>query len=428
LPGLPAGLDARPITTRLTLFGRYTWLNDPDAVGRVLVDNVANYRRADVERRIFAALFGEGLLGTEGETWRAHRKIMAPAFDPRSVAALVPAMASEAEAFAARWAALGPGASVDVSDDMTRLTLRIIARTMFAVDGERFAGLVSRAVDDARAALRPNVLDLLPGLSTLRLRALERRMRAVFAEVDAALGQLIDEREAAAAGPATNDLLSRLIAAKDGDTGRRMTAQEVRDQVVTIFIAGHETTAAAMTWIWFLLAQHPAEAATLRAELAQVLAGRAPGPDDIARLPYTRAVVDEALRLYPPAPGLAAREATAADQLGDVRIPARRIVLVLPWLLHRNPAVWPDPERFDPGRFLGPAAGRRRGAYFPFGAGPRVCIGFQLALTELVTVLATLAQRFAPTLASDTPVELERTVTLRPKGGLPMRLEPAPDR
>jgi cytochrome P450 len=243
-------------------------------------------------------------------------------------------------------------------------------------------------------------------------------MAGVFAELDAVVARLIAEREAQ---PGGSDLLSRLIAARDAETGIGMSAKEVRDQVVTIFVAGHETTAAAMAWIWYLLSQHPAEEALLHAELDTVLAGRAPSHEDLPRLPYTRMVIDEAMRLYPPAPGTSTRMALEADEICGVKIPKGAFVCVVPWITHRHKSLWDRPERFEPERFSKAASeGRPRFAYIPFGAGPRVCIGASLATTEMVLVLASLAQRYRLTLAPGHQVEIHHQITMRPKGGLPM--------
>jgi cytochrome P450 len=420
--GIPRAAYRKPIHRVLTPLGLAFWLNDPAAIKQVLVDNVANYPKTALERRFFAAVFGDGLLSTDGETWRAHRRIMAPSFDPRSVAAYAPTMAAASERFGARWDALPPGAEVDMAAEMTALTLEIIAQTMFSTSSARLAGLINETVQNAVAATNFSVLDVAPIIGGARLKARDARMRAIFAELDSALDRLIDEREMNAEG-APADLLSRLLAAKDAETGARMSAREVRDQVVTIFLAGHETTAATMTWVWYLLARNPAEAARLHAELDSVLAGRTPTAEDVQRLPYTRMVIEEAMRLYPAAPGVSDRQAQAADTLGGVRVPKGALVFINSWVLHRNPIWWPDPERFDPGRFLPEhAKDRPRHAYMPFGAGPRVCIGAALAMTEAMLILAVLAQRFRPTLVSDAPVRLQQRVTLRPRGGLPMRL------
>jgi cytochrome P450 len=420
--GIPAQAYERPFHRQRTPIGRFVWLNDPAGIKHVLVDNVANYPKTEIERRFLVAVFGDGLLTSNGETWRAHRKIMAPSFDPRSVASYAPIMAREAQAFRAHWDTAPEGSIVDIAKDMTGLTLKIIAQTMFSSDSEELAALIDDAVRRAQAALDVSLLDLAPFVSLLRSRSRERTMRRIFSGLDAALGRLIGEREANLDG-APADLLTRLIAAKDADTGARMTAREVRDQVVTIFLAGHETTAAAMTWVWYLLSQHPAQDARLHAELDQVLVGRAPGPEDVARLPYTRMVIEEAMRLYPPAPGVSNRQAMADDVVEGQAVRAGEIMLISSWLTHRNPKFWPDPERFDPERFSPErSAGRPRYAYLPFGAGPRVCIGAALSMTETMLILATLAQRYRLALAPGETVQLQQIVTLRPRGGLKMVL------
>jgi cytochrome P450 len=283
---------------------------------------------------------------------------------------------------------------------------------------------VDEAVSGARAALNFNLLDLLPVTGPARFARLERTMRRIFAPLDAALEALIAERERNLEG-APDDLLTRLIAAKDSEGGARMSAAEVRDQMVTIFLAGHETTATAMAWVWYLLSQHPAAEAKLHAELERVLAGRAPTADDVAALAYTRMVIEEAMRLYPPAPGFSDRVALAADTLCGEPVAPGEIMLVNTWMLHRNPKYWDHPERFEPERFCAErSAGRPRFAYLPFGAGPRICIGMSLALTEAVLILAALAQRHRLRLPPGRPVELQQQVTLRPRGGLKMVLQP----
>ena len=219
------------------------------------------------------------------------------------------------------------------------------------------------------------------------------------------------------------DLLARLIAARDTETGGGMTAQEVRDQVVTIFMAGHETTAQALAWTWYLLSQHPAAEAKLHEELAGVLGGRTPRNEDLVNLPYTRMVLEEAMRLYPPAHTLG-REPIAADEVLGHRIPARSTVLVVPWMLHRKPSLWERPDRFEPERFSAEqTAARPRFAYLPFGAGPRICIGAAFAMAEGTLILATIAQRYRLHLKPGHPVEPQGLITIRPRYGLPMILE-----
>ncbi|HYD45824.1 MAG TPA: cytochrome P450, partial [Phenylobacterium sp.] len=396
---------------------------DPAGVKRVLVDNVANYPKTTLERRFFSVLFGDGLLSTDGEQWRGHRRIMAPAFDPRSVAGYGPAMAATADAFLARWDALPDGASLDISEEMTLLTLQIICRTMFFADGDdELVALVARTMKDGVLEMRGGLLDLIPVLSDWRFARREREATAAFAPLDAAIARMIAEREAdPKASP--DDLLSRLIAARDAETGARMTAREVRDQLITIFIAGHETTASAMTWIWYVLSQHPAWDAALAADLDRVLGGRAPTQEDLPALGLARRIAEETMRLYPPAPGLSTRVALADDEICGVKVKKGTQIVVMPWVTQRHRAHWDHPERFDPDRFLPErSTGRPRLAYMPFGAGPRICIGMLMAVNEIVLILAALARRYRAELEPGHPVVLRQQVTLRPRHGMRMRL------
>ena len=219
------------------------------------------------------------------------------------------------------------------------------------------------------------------------------------------------------------DLLDRLVAARDTETGGGMTAKEVRDQVVTIFMAGHETTAQALAWTWYLLSLHPQAEAKLHAELSTVLAGRTPRYDDLASLRYTRMVIEESMRLYPPAHTMA-REPIAADHILGHRIPVGALVLIVPWLLHRKPSLWEQPHCFDPERFSSERVfARPRFAYIPFGAGQRICIGAAFAMTEAMLILAMIAQRYRLRLKRGHPVEPQGLITLRPRYGLRMTLQ-----
>jgi cytochrome P450 len=418
MPQIIQAAYERPVVRHPSAIGPFYVVSGPEGVKRVLLDNVANYPKTAMERKFFSVIFGDGLISSEGDTWRTHRRTMAPAFAPPSVASYAPAMVEEALAFRDRWDQAPPDTPVDVARDMTRLTLQIIARTMFSTDGSALATVMEDAIGDGMATLQMGIADFIPGLSTLRMRAREKRVALVFAGLDAAVARLIAEREAKSGG---DDLLARLIAARDSETGAAMTAREVRDQMVTIFVAGHETTAVAMAWIWYLISQHPAEEARLHAELDTVLAGRAPTLEDLPNLPYTRMVAEEAMRLYPPAPGTSTRVALAADEICGMKIPKGAYITVIPWVTHRHHALWDRPDRFEPERFARAAqAERPRFAYLPFGGGPRVCIGAGLALTEILLVLAVLAQRYRLALAPGHQVELKHQITLRPLGGLPM--------
>ncbi|HEY3797941.1 MAG TPA: cytochrome P450 [Caulobacteraceae bacterium] len=420
--GIPRAAYEDLVWRQRSLFMNAWLINDPEGLRRVLIDNVANYPKTPLENRFFRALFGDGLLSIEGETWRTHRRIMAPSFDPRSVASYAPAMAATAAEFADTWAQRPDGAEADVSRDMTTLTLQIICRTMFASDADDMTGLTGIALaDSAEAAFGFNLLDVLPIIGPMRLKQREKLMGQIFAPLDGALNRLVAARRA---DPGKKDLLGRMVDALDDETGKGLSTKEVRDEVLTIFLAGHETTASAMTFLWYLLSQHPAWEARLHAELASVLGGRNPTEADLPKLTLTRRIVEESMRLYPPAPGLSARVALAADEIGGVKIPKGAMILVSSWILHRHRKLWDDPETFDPDRFLPErSAGRPRFAYLPFGGGPRVCIGQMLAMTEATLILATLAQRFRLRLKPGHKVGIQQAITIRPRGGLPMLVE-----
>ncbi len=410
------------ILERRLFWRRTVFVNDPGAIKHVLLDNAANYHKTELTRRLLEPGLGRGLITSEGETWRRHRRIMAPAFDHRSIVGYSPIMAEIALQIVDDWDARPAGAEIDVAVAMMHATLHIIARTMFSSDSDDIVDVVERGVERYQAEVRPRLADLLE--LPLWLSRLGRRPRPelIFSEFDEAIDRLLASRERASTAQ-PNDLLTRLIAARDEETGGGMTAKEVRDQVVTTFMAGHETTALALTWTWYLLSQHPAAEAKLHAELAEVLGGRVPAHEDLPQLRYTRMVIEEAMRLYPPAHTLS-RTAVGSDVVLGKRIPRGASVLIVPWLLHRNPKLWSDPERFDPERFAPErAAQRHRFAYLPFGAGPRICIGAAFAMAEAMLVLATLAQRYRLRLAPDFPVEPQGLITLRPRHGMRMILE-----
>ncbi len=406
------------------LFGRHLFvINDPAAIKQVLLDNVGNYEKTEITRRVLEPGLGKGLITLEGETWRRHRRTMAPAFDHRSIASFTPLMTGAAEELLTHWSQLGAAASTDVAEDMMEVTLKIISRTMFSSDSDDIMTIMGGAAGRYQAEIRPNILDLL-GLP-LWIAALGRQKAAnrVFSEFDTLIDRLIEAR---ARDPANGpkDLLARLIAARDEQTGGGMSAQEVRDHVITIFMAGHETTAMAMTWVWFLLSQHPVEEAKLHAELDTVLGGRAPTQEDLAKLTYTRMVIEETMRIYPTVPAME-REALADDTLVGRHIPKGSTVMIVPWVLHRHLKLWPNPGRFDPERFSQEqSAARQRFTYLPFGGGRRICIGAAFSIAEATVLLATLAQRFRLRLVPGHPVEPQGLITLRARHGMKMLLAP----
>jgi cytochrome P450 len=396
-------------------------VNDPAAVKHVLLDNVANYEKNEIQRRILEPGLGKGILTSEGETWKVQRRTMTPAFDQRSVAAYTAVMTGAAEELMRKWDSVGDATTVDVSIAMTEVTLQVISRTMFSSDSDGMAAIMERSFGEYQAQMRPNLLDFigmpawLAGLG--RMNVAKRTLR----EFNAVIDRLIATR---ARNPESSpkDLLGRLIAARDEQTGARMTAQEVRDNIITIFMAGHETTAMTMTWTWFLLSQHPAVEAKLHAELDAVLKGRPPTYEDLPRLPYSRMIIEESMRMYPPAHTMV-RVALAEDTLCGRQIPKGAIIIISPWLLHRHTKQWQDPGRFIPERFdTEHAAHRPRFSYLPFGGGRRICIGAAFALAEATILLATIASRYRLTLAPGHRVEPQALITLKARHGMKMQV------
>jgi cytochrome P450 len=412
----------QPVYATKSMMGRMLFVHDPEAVRRVMLDNVANYPKEGLADEIFTSMFGEGLLSAGPEKWRQHRRIMAPAFAPAAVKAYAPAMSDAARAFADRWAQL-PEPVVDMAEEMKAVTLRIICETMFSSDAPELVALADKALGFNREALNFGMLDILPVIGPMRMKAKQQRLHDHYAGMDGAIYRMIEQRRSNIQD-APNDLLTRLIAAKDPEGGPGLTDQEIRDELITIFEAGHETTAVALTFTWYLLAHHPEVETNLHAELDRVLGGRTATEADLEALTYTRQVIEEALRLYPPAPAVTGRRAVAADELGGEKVGAGDRILISTWVLHRHRKLWDDPETFDPERFSPERSeGRHRFAYMPFGGGPRICIGMGMALQEAVLILATLAQRFRPRMVEPQDVKITARITIAPEGGLKMRLE-----
>ena len=405
------------ISERRMLWRHVVVANAPDHVRHVMLDNADNYIRSALSRRLLEPGLGQGLLTTHGATWRRQRRTMAPAFAAKRIAAFAPAMVDAAERLAEDWSLVPPTATIDVAEAMSGLTLAIISEAMFSVRVDPEIALIGQAVSAYQAAIRPSVADLL-GFPEWIPRPAVRRARKIFGESDRVIRRLIEERRRDG-GP--DDLLTMLLAVQEGEAPA--SAKEVRDQVATIFTAGHETTANTLAWTFYLLSQHPADLVRLEDELDRVAGGRAITAEDVVALPFTRMVIEESMRLYPPAHTMS-RQALGPDRLGDVELKKGSSVLIVPWLLHRHRKLWDRPDEFRPERFLpDQVAARPRFAYIPFGAGPHLCIGAAFAMTEAILCLATLAKRFRLTLVPGTNVEPVGQITLRPRNGLPMRIE-----
>ncbi|MDQ3866783.1 MAG: cytochrome P450 [Actinomycetota bacterium] len=387
-------------------------LKDPEHIKRVLVNDHRDFmkgRALQVARRVL----GNGLLTSEGEFHDRQRRLLRPLFLPERVASYGPRMVEAAKRTSARWR---EGETVDVQREMARLTLAVIGDTIFAADLAAEADELADALTVSLDALNLFMLPYLGALERLPLPSM-RRFRRAQARLDRTVARLIDERRRA--GEKGDDLPSLLLAAAGRNAWRE---REMRDEAITILLAGHETTATALAWTWHLLACHSEAEAMLHRELDRELAGRPPTVRDLPRLTYADLVVKEALRLYPPA-WLIGRRALVDYRLDDYEIDAGSILIVSPYVTHHDPRFYPHPFRFDPARWTPEERKRRpRYSYFPFGAGPRVCIGETFAWTETLLVLATLAQGWRMRSLPGYEPRLEPRVTLRPRGGMPMTL------
>lgn len=394
-------------------------ITNPTDIRRVLQDNARNYHKSPLYQKLRTSI-GNGLLTSEDDFWLRQRRIAQPAFHRQRVAALAGVMARTARETADEWQAIADaGRPVDIADEMMRFTRTVVVRALLGGDLGPFAD----TIDEAWAVINEHVgasfwsLGIAERFQRRQARRFEAARQVLRSAVDYVIAQRRHHPSEAV------DLLSMLMAARDEDTGEGMSDEQLRVEVTTFLLAGQETTALALTWTWCLLSQHPAARQRLEEELDTVLAGRPPDYDDLARLPYVRMVIDEALRLYPPAWGFS-RQALSDDTLGGFPLPRGWLAFVVPYVLHRLPALWKDPEAFAPERFAAEhSAERPKFAYLPFGAGPRQCIGNQFALIEAHISLATLAQRYRLALVPGHRVEAWPLITLRPRGGMPMSIE-----
>ncbi len=387
--------------------------NSPAAARHVLVDNARGYTKETVQYGALSLVTGAGLLTADGPTWRTHRRLAQPAFHHGRLDGVAAASLGAARRLRAAFDAAGPDVPVDVDEQALRATLGVVGHVLVAQDLEDVGQRVVDAVDEALRAVVRRAQSPVPARVPTPGR---RRMRRAVAHLDAVAADVVARRRARGVGDDDADLLGLLLRAD-------LTDAEVRDELVTAVIAGHETVASNLTWTLHLLAGRPDVQAWLHAELDAVLDGREPAWDDLRALVRTRAVVEEALRLYPPA-WVITRRATADDVVDGLAVPAGPLGLLSPWLLHRRADSWPDPLDFRPERFLD-AGGPARGDYVPFGAGPRLCIGRDFALVEATVVLAALLRdrTVARPPGAPEPV-VDALVTLRPRGGLPLLLTP----
>jgi cytochrome P450 len=388
----------------------------PEYIESVLVTQSNNFVKSK-DYRAMRRVLGNGLLLSEGEFWRRQRKLIQPAFHQGRISAYAQIMIDYTKRMLATWS---DGQALDIHEAMMRLTLGIVAKTLFDAD-------VSHEAEDVDAALavlmgkflrQAGMALLLPTWAPLPTSQLLKR---AVGRLDKVIYGIIEQRRAS--GQMSGDLLSAFLQAQD-EEGVGMTDRQLHDEIMTLFLAGHETTANVLSWTWLLLGQNPETEKRLFDELAHVLGGRGPTPADLPRLVYTDMVLRESMRLYPPV-WVIGRRAIAPFRLGEYEIPANTNMLISQYLMHRDAKYFPEPEKFDPNRWgtNDPrAASLPRFAYFPFGGGPRVCIGAAFGMMEAVLLLATIAQKFQIQIAPGAKVSMQPSVTLRPRNGIPVTL------
>jgi cytochrome P450 len=390
--------------------------NHPDYIRDVLVTQNANFAKGRALEKA-KRILGEGLLTSEAETHHRQRRLVLPAFHRQRIASYGAVMVEHASRTADHW---HDGMTVDICQEMTRLTLGIVAKTLFDADVGDEADEIGEAMTVMLEMFNLLMYPFAELLEKLPLPIVRRYEKMRF-RLDSTIYRIINERRKA--GIDRQDLLSMLLLAQDEDTGGKMTDLQVRDEAMTLFLAGHETTANALSWTFYLLSRNPIAEAHLHAEVDEVLGSRAPTFEDVAKLHYTEMVVSESMRLFPPAWGIGRR--SLVDQtIGPYRVPAGSIILLSPFVTQRDSRFFADPEQFKPERWTAEwKASLHPFAYFPFGGGSRRCIGEGFAWAEAILVLATLCKRWRVRMDQSEPVEPHALFTLRPRNGIRVRLE-----
>jgi cytochrome P450 len=411
-------LAAGPPGRRVALY----LVSHPDGVQQVLADNAHTYTKDTPFYREIAAYLGDGILTSDGPRWRQQRRTLAPLFTHRHIDRQVAAMVDEAQHLVARWSTDGPARRVDLHAEFTHYTLRVLGRTLFGADIDEAFPVIRETFpilgEHVRRRAR-NPLRLPRRWPTAAQRRAAEARRLLYQAVDA----IIDRRRRQPGEDA--DLISQLLGARDPQNGAALSRQDLRDQVLIFLLAGHETTSTALTFTCHLLGQHLDTQQRVHDEVDKIIGSRPPTADDLPRLAYTAMVIKEAMRLYPPAPTLG-RLAQSADQIAGYHIPPGSVVLISPWVTHRRPDMWPDPDRFDPDRFQPTAAAtRHRYSYIPFAGGPRGCIGSHFAITEAVAAAAIILNAYTLRTAPDR-ITLTTGITLRPASPVPCELVARP--
>lgn len=391
----------------------------PEMVGQILYSHGRVYKKAESVHKPLSLLLGHGILISEGETWQRQRRLMQPAFHRQSLSSLASVMTRFAQKRVEMWEGYPNGSVINLVEQTQHLTLEIVGEALFSaelggsVDSFAYAFRHTAEFIDARVNTPFKIPLWVPILKNRQFTQNRDTLNRIATN-------LIRARRHQQSTP--HDLLTMLMGAIDADTGKGMSDQELLDEVITLLVAGHETVSVTLAWAFHLLGEHPEVLSKLQQEIEIVLNGHPPNPDDYIRLPYTRMIIEETLRLFPPVWALP-RETMIEAEIQGYQIPKKALVLVPAYFTHRHPEFWEHPEQFKPERFTEAETSKRhKFAYYPFGGGPRICLGNQFALMEATLVLSTLAQRFHLEPAGNNPVEVDTTFTLRPKNGLPMRL------
>ena len=415
----------RPVVISKTILGSIAYVSTPAALRRILIENASNYHRATLQRGIFAASLGNGLLTAEDHQWRLQRRIIGPIFTPKMVAEFAQAMAEGARSLVDRWATYPDKSRIDIASELPRATVHILERTLFrdglGPDRDKLHGALIHVLDTAG---RLNLLDAfdaprwLPRIGQLRAR----RSLKLFALTAEAIIAARCKCLSTTPDSVPNDLLTLLLQSRDPQTGAGLSTSEVKANIVTFIAVGSETAASALTWALFLLSLDPEWRERIEAEADREMPDGHYIDASLDRLVVTRAVIEESMRLYPPVP-VTTRQAIGPDQLLGEEIAPGTMIIIAPWLINRHRLLWEEPDAFDPSRFL-PGARERidRFSYLPFGAGPRACIGGAFAMQEMTIILATIVRRFRLDVVPDHRTWPINHVTLRPRGGLPMVL------
>ena len=396
------------------------FVSHPEYVKHVLQDHQHNYSKDTGSFRAVSCIVGNGLLTSQGDFWLRQRRLVQPAFHRHQIATFAKVMTDATAEMLQRWSDVArAGQPFDVAHEMMNLTLRIVAAALFSADVTSRADTIGQAFTIANKALSNFMF--LPYSLLSWPAPWNRHVWSAIHVLDVQVDSIIAQRRAA---PDTgSDLLGMLLSVRDADTGEGMTDTQVRDELKTAMLAGYETIATLLSWAWALLSDHPEVERRLQAEVDTVLGGRVPDAGDLPNLPYTRMVIDEVLRLYPPVWAIT-RKAEQRDQLGDYVLPPNSVVVLSPYVTHRHPALWDEPDRFMPERWSSERVRTRPPfTFFPFGGGPRLCIGHGFAIMEAQLIVAMVAQRYQLRVVPDHRVEPEPMITLRPRNGVPVVLQ-----